>query len=539
MRVALAQINTCLGDFEGNSEKIIESISRAKEHHCDLVVFPELALFGYPPGDLLERHSVVDKQVKVLEKLQKKIPDGIGVLFGAITKSTKKTGKPFRNSAVFITKKSKPKIFNKELLPAYDVFDETRHVQPGDLEKGIFKFKGKKFLVMICEDMWGWSLPHYPSLHASNPLKKISKNEVDIAINLSASPFNIGKTKLRRDMAQKTVRHLAAPLVYVNQIGAQDELIFDGDSFVMDKKGKVVSQSLRFEEDLNIFDFEKDLGGERVQSFSEIEEIRQALVLGIRDFSNKIGLKKVHFGSSGGIDSAVVAALAVDALGPQNVTQFSMPSMFNSQESFDLAKKLAENLGTEFFEINIEKSYEAVLAAFEGALGDAEFGIVNENMQSRLRGLFMMAYSNKENSLLLTTGNKSEYATGYATLYGDMCGGLAPIADLLKGQVYELARHYNVQSEVIPQRIIDRPPSAELAPDQKDEDSLPPYDELDKAVKNLVEESKKPRGSVESWLLGTLMKTEFKRWQAAPILRVSKHAFGRGRRLPIAHKGWA
>ena len=235
----------------------------------------------------------------------------------------------------------------------------------------------------------------------------------------------------------------------------------------------------------------------------------------------------------------MVAALAVDALGPANVTQFSLPSMYNASESYELAKQLAENLGTDFFELNIEKSYSAVLSTFEETLGDQDFSVVQENMQSRLRGLFLMAYSNKENSLLLTTGNKADYATGYATLYGDMCGGLAPIADLLKGQVYSLANHYNREGEIIPQRIIDRPPTAELRPDQKDEDSLPPYDELDNAVKNLVEETKKPRGQVEKWLLGTLMKTEFKRWQAPPILRVSKHAFGRGRRLPIAHKGWA
>ncbi len=539
MKIALAQINSFLGNFEENKKKILECAEKAAAERVDIVIFPELALFGYPPGDLLERKSIVKKQLKCLSEIEKKLPKGPALLIGAVTECPRKQGKDFYNSAVFLQKNKKKKVFHKELLPSYDVFDETRHIEPGRLEKNILRFKGKKILIAICEDAWSWPIKNFTPKHVKNPMKDLKKSDVDLVFSLNSSPFSLGKSKLRKRMLSQTSSYFNCPLVYVNQVGGQDELIFDGDSFVINKD-KVVFESKRFEEDFQVIDTEK-LPSKKIgpQKLSEAQELRRALVLGIRDFSRKTGLKKVHLGASGGIDSALVAALAVEAIGSENVTLIAMPSEFNADESLELARKLSENLGTKFFEVQIHDIYENVLESFHKAFGAFDFQVTNENMQSRIRGLLLMAYSNKEGSLLLTTGNKPEYATGYATLYGDMCGGLAPIADLLKNQVYSLSRHYNEDSEVIPQRIIDRPPSAELAPNQKDEDSLPPYDDLDRSVQNLVEKTRPPGNDIETWLLGALMKTEFKRWQAAPILRISDHAFGRGRRLPIAHKAWA
>jgi NAD+ synthase (glutamine-hydrolysing) len=539
LKVALAQINSFLGNFEENKEKILEYAELAAVSKADIVLYPELALFGYPPGDLLERTSIVKNQLACLVEIQKQLPDGPALLFGVVSECPKKQGKPFYNSAVFLQKNKKPKFFHKELLPSYDVFDETRHIEPGRLEKNILRFKGKNILVAICEDGWSWPLKNFKPKHLKNPMKDLKKSDVDLIFSLNSSPYSLGKTKLRKKMMAQSSNYFNCPLVYVNQVGGQDELIFDGDSFVLNKD-KLVLEAKRFEEDFQIVDI-GNLPNRKTgpKKLSENQELRKSLVLGISDFSKKTGLSKVHLGASGGIDSALVAALAAEALGPENVTLIAMPSKFNADESLVLAEKLAKNLGARFHTIEIQTIYETVLNAFQKAIGSFDFHVTNENMQSRIRGLLLMAYSNKEGSLLLTTGNKPEYATGYATLYGDMCGGLAPIADLLKNQVYSLSRHYNEQDEIIPQRIIDRPPSAELAPDQQDQDSLPPYDELDQSVKNLVEKTKSPSNEIDKWLLGALMKTEFKRWQAAPILRVSDHAFGRGRRLPIAHKAWA
>jgi NAD+ synthase (glutamine-hydrolysing) len=526
MRVGLAQINATLGDFAGNREKILSFTRRALEKHCDLVVFPELSIMGYLPNDLLERSSVIDEQLK----------DGIGVLCGLIKRTGKKKGKPLYNSAALLEKGKKPRFFNKELLPTYDVFDEARHIEKGRIADGFFKFKGKRILLTICEDIWGWELPEHPTNYLENPLVALKKEKVDFVINMSASPFTMAKAVDRRSVVGLTAKNFKAPMVYVNLVGGQDEVIFDGGSFAVDKNGKEIARNISFEEDLNVVDLAKLEGGFREESDDQIERMRQALVLGLRDYARKTGFSKVHLGLSGGIDSAVVACLAVDALGPQAVTGVTMPGPFNEAKSRTLSDDLAKNLGIRCFNLSIAKSYETVLSAFKDSVGDFEFSVVNENMQSRLRGLMMMALSNKENSMLLTTGNKSEYATGYATLYGDMAGGLAVIGDLLKGQVYALAKHYNSERELIPDAIINRPPSAELRPDQKDEDSLPPYPELDKAVQNLVEFQKPAKSKTEKWLVGVLAKQEFKRWQAAPILKISGHAFGRGRRMPLAHK---
>lgn len=536
MRIALGQINSAVGDFAGNRLRMLEMSRKAKDLGADLVLFPELSFFGYPPLDMLERDRVIATQLKDFRRFHRELPSGIAVVVGLVTRSEKKTGKPYRNTAAVLESGKKPKFFFKELLPAYDVFDEARFMERGDLQDGLFKFKGVRIQMTVCEDIWGWDLPGYDSPYLINPLKSLKRGSCDLVLNMSASPYVHGKIALRKKIVHASAKHLGAPVVYVNAVGGQDELIFDGGSFVMDSRGRVLCEASRFAEDLVVFDTVDSTGPKRGGRQSAIELTRDALVLGIRDFVRKTGMTRAHLGLSGGIDSAVVACLAVDALGHENVTGFTMPGPYNADISKSLAEQLGHNLGIRVLDIPIQKTYDVAVQTLQESLGAFDFGIVNENIQSRLRGLFMMAISNKENSLLLTTGNKSEYATGYATLYGDMCGGLAPIGDLLKGEVYDLARLYNRDREVIPETIITRPPSAELRPNQKDQDTLPPYEVLDAAVRNLVEYGKPARTSVEKWLMTALSRNEFKRWQAPPILKVSRKAFGLGRRYPIANR---
>jgi NAD+ synthase (glutamine-hydrolysing) len=535
MRIGVAQINPTLGDFKKNKEKIIEYIDRAKDMKCSLLVFPECSLFGYHPFDLLERAEAVIEQEAELADLQKKIPEDMAVIVGLITRNKAKRGRPYFNSAALLVKGKKPQIFHKQLLPTGDVFDEARFIEAGDFSKNHFKYKGRKFFLTICEDIWGWETSAGRSPYAENPLKKV-KGKVDLVINISASPFFLGKMKLREQVTLATAKHFKAPILYANLVGAQDEIIFDGQSFVMSPKGKKTFECSAFEENLNVFDLATQETWFQPPKLTQVEQLRKALVLGLQDFCKKTGLEKIHFGLSGGIDSAVVACLAADALGPSKVTALALPGPFSADISFSLAETLAKNLNLKFFKLPINDTYETALKSFSNAVSHKEFSLVNENMQSRLRGLFLMAYANKENSLLLTTANKSEMACGYSTLYGDICGGLAPIADLTKQQVYALAEYYNSQSEIIPKEIIQRPPSAELRPNQKDQDTLPPYDELDKAVVSIVENQAKAKSQTEKWLLKKIFSSEFKRWQAPPILKVSAHSFGRGRRYPVAHK---
>lgn len=535
MRIAIAQTNPILADLKTNSEKIISFVQRAVDKKAELVIFPEAALFGYHPFDLLERKNLVEAQIKELDKLKNKIPKNVHVLVGFIEPNKAKKGKPYYNSAALITHKKIVKIFRKELLPTGDVFDEARFIEKGSLKDNFFKIGKRKFFLTICEDIWAWPDATGHSSYAENPLQKI-KSKVDLVINMSASPFFTEKMKLRNHVTSQTAKHFKSPIVYVNLVGAQDEIIFDGASFVLDEKGNKKFSCESFAEDLNLFDLDTLESWHSRKPTSQIEQLRSALILGIQDFCLKTGLNKVHFGLSGGIDSAVLACLAVDALGPQNVKTMALPGPFNLDESYTAAQNLAKNLAIDFGKFEIEGVYNQFSEGLKKSFGIDHFSVVHENLQSRIRGAVMMAYSNHTGSLLLTTGNKSEYATGYATLYGDMCGGLAPLGDLTKKQVYELAKYYNKEREVIPNFIIDRPPSAELKPNQKDQDSLPAYDDLDKAVENLVEKNQPAKSKTEKWLIDILMKTEFKRWQAAPILKVSSHSFGRGRRYPLAHK---
>jgi NAD+ synthase (glutamine-hydrolysing) len=539
MRIALAQINSVLGDFAANKAKTLEYIRRAVERRCDLIVFPEASLFGYHPVDLLERPSLVDEQERVLREVHKAIPKGVGVLVGAIVRNSSKRGKGFWNAAVFLERGKKARVFAKQLLPTYDVFDESRHIEPGEVAKNTFRFKGQKILVTICEDIWAWPSKDNPwySKYGKNPLQQVKPGSVDLVLNMSASPFTHTKFVNRRRVTRKTAGWFRTPMVYVNLVGAQDELIFDGGSFALDAKGRIIAQSVRFAEDLNVLDLDEGSGGMRQLSDDPQDILHSALVLGLRDFLAKTGFTKVHLGLSGGVDSALVACLAADALGPANVTGVFLPGPFTSKDSVRWSKQLADSLGIRFLQVSIKDEYERGVRELEKLYGPMKFGLVHENMQARLRGLFLMAVGNHEGSLLLGTSNKSELAVGYSTLYGDMIGALMPIGDLVKSEVFALSRYYNSQAEVIPQGIIDRPPSAELREGQIDEDSLPPYAQLDPIVQKLVEGRHRPKGALEQRVLDMMMKSEFKRWQSPPILKVSDHAFGRGRRFPIAHRG--
>lgn len=541
MRIAMAQINSYLGDFAGNAKKILEFTHRAKQQSCDLVVFPELSLFGYWTADLLERASIVDLQLHELERLQKALPTGIAILVGAVTKAGKREAKYYRNSAVLLQQGKKPRFFHKELLPNYEVFDEQRHFVPGKLASNTFRFKGKKILVSICEDIWAWGEAWQGTRYHYNPFKDLERGSVDLIVNLSASPYSRDKHTRRLRVVEQTAKYLQAPMLYVNCVGGQDELVFDGGSFAVDAKAQVMAKCISFDEDLCSLDFfaSPSAGGSIRKPLNHksawLEEHRQAIALAIRDFTRKNSLARVHLGLSGGIDSALVACLAVDALGPGRVTCIAMPGPFNAEESLALAKQLSQNLNCQFHVLPIESSYQQMLKDFEECFGKADFGLTNENLQARIRGSFLMAYANRYSSLLLATGNKSEFATGYSTLYGDMNGGLAPIGDLLKTEVRALAQHYNQDHELIPQRIIDRPPSAELRPEQTDQQSLPPYQKLDQSIERIVVGCEAAKSKIDRQLLKLLFASEFKRWQAPPIVRVSQHAFGTGRRFPITH----
>lgn len=528
MRIGLAQINPTMGDIEGNTQKIIDYMERSRDKHCELVVFPELCLLGYNPNDLLERAEVFEALQKAVRKIEKSVPAGMNVILGSITASKKKTTKPYYNSAVVLG--GKQTIVSKTLLPNYDVFDETRFLTSGDPKQHLVKIGGKNILILVCEDIWAWERSEHANL-----LSLYKKKKIDVVVNINGSPFALSKRKRRENVVAATAKYLKAPVVYVNCVGGQDEVIYDGGSFVMNARGQVIAQSARFAEDLNIVDLTKNIGGVRTTAQNDTESLQKALVLGIRDFAQKNNFKHLHLGVSGGIDSAVALVLAADAIGPRHVTGIAMPGPFSAPESFSEAQKLCKNTGCDFHTIDICSSYETMIKNFEATFGDEPFGVLHENVQARLRGMYLMMFANLKNSLLLATGNKSEYATGYSTMYGDMCGGLAPLGDLLKHQVYDIAEFYNTEHELIPRHIITRPPSAELRPNQKDQDSLPPYIELDKAVHSVVAQARPAKVKTEQWLLKRLASSEFKRWQAPPILRISDHAFGRGRRMPITN----
>jgi len=520
MDVALAQINTCLGDFESNCKKIISQIDRAVKESRDIIIFPELTISGYAPNDLLERPEFFKSQKKILKKICKTTTKKTAAVVGFIYQD----GKHLFNAAAFLHDKKIKKIFKKQLLPSYDVFDERRHFLAGQLSDGFIKYKGKNLLIAICEDLWG----HNETDYTHDPVLKLTKKP-DLVLSLNSSPYVQGKLKTRLNVAKKVVKYFSCPLYYVNQVGAQDELIFDGQSFALDQNAKKTMQLKAFKE---------DFGTRQDKQQSATAKPIDGLILGVRDYFQKSGFEKAHLGLSGGIDSALVLYIACKALGADNVLGVAMPGPHSSKLSLDLAKKISKNLKTKLEILDINKTYKTFLDDYEQTFGQSKFDLLNENAQARLRGLSLMAYSNREPSLLLATSNKSELTVGYSTLYGDQCGALMPIGDLLKTEVFKMCKQINSDEgfEAIPEQIISRPPTAELRANQKDSDSLPNYVELDASIERVITKRKTAKTDLDRWVLNRSFQSEFKRWQSAPILKVSEHAFGIGRRMPLAHR---
>jgi NAD+ synthase (glutamine-hydrolysing) len=540
VKIAIGQINPTIGDFAGNAGRILDYISRAHAQGAELVVFPEMCVCGYPPMDLLDHESFVEANLKSLRSIQQRAPDGIGIVLGYVDKNRSSSGKPLVNTVSLIHDGEVRFTQNKSLLPTYDVFDEARYFEPAG-QRRTLAFKGEQIGIAICEDIW-WETDQRGALHYPvDPVKELLDKGATVIISPSASPFYSGKLQVRYRLLSSIGKSSGVPVVYVNMVGGNDSLVFDGRSLVTSAEGALSFIGAGFAEQLAFV----DTGNLKAIPDFEVdryEEIEQALVLGIRDYLGKCGFKRVHVGLSGGIDSSVVAVLAVRAVGADNVRLFALPSRYSSQGSRDDAQLLAENLGVKLQSLSIETMFQAGLQTLAPVFKGRSADSTEENLQARIRGLLLMAYSNKFHSLLLTTGNKSELATGYCTLYGDMCGVLAVIGDLFKTEVYALARSLNREKAVIPESVLTKAPSAELKPDQTDQDSLPAYDLLDQILHLYLLQSKTleeitaagfEEGLVKS-VLTMVGKAEFKRRQAPPVLKVSPRAFGTGRRIPIA-----
>ncbi len=542
MKVACGQVDPTIGDFAGNLEKVLSFSRRAREAGCALAVFPEMCLCGYPPMDLLEQDSFVEENLKTLRTLQTHAPRGIGIVVGYVDRNRSRPGKGLLNVASLICDGSILHTQAKTLLPTYDVFDEARWFEPAD-RRTVVTFAGERIGIAICEDLW-WEEEAATGLrYPVDPIAELLDAGATLIVAPTASPFHEGKPRTRLELFSRVGKSSGVPVIYVNIVGGNDNLIFDGQSMVTSREGKLVHLGAAFEEELAFTDTAAACPEVALPS-DPWRQIEGALVLGIRDYVRKCGFPRVHLGLSGGIDSALVATLAVEALGPERVDVFGLPSRYSSEGSITDAQELARNLGLSLKVLPIEEIFTSYLSTlgplFEGRPAD----ITEENIQARIRGTLLMAYSNKFNSLLLTTGNKSELATGYCTLYGDMSGGLAVIGDLLKGQVYALARSINAQRPVIPEAIFAKAPSAELRPNQTDQDSLPPYETLDAIleeylVKNRSADAIAGNGfdpKLVRAVLRMVDRAEYKRRQAPPVLKVSPKAFGTGRRVPIARK---
>jgi NAD+ synthase (glutamine-hydrolysing) len=548
MKIALAQLNYHVGNFSANTSKIIEAIIKAESENADLVVFSELCVCGYPARDFLEFDDFISQCENALLEIAK-YTQKVGVLVGCPRKNPVKEGKDLFNAAFLLHQGEVKFIADKTLLPNYDVFDEYRYFE-SNRKFEVVEFKGKKLAVTICEDIWDVALDddgietHNP-LYTICPLDEIQKHHPDIIVNLSASPFSYAQHEARTSVIRANVLRYKIPMIYVNQVGSQTELIFDGGSMVMNAKGEIIEQLCFFEEELRVVDTDVALiNSDRIERQSDISLVHDALVLGVRDYFLKLGFKKAILGLSGGIDSALVLYLATQALGKENVLSLLLPSGFSSDHSINDSKLLAENLGTKYETIPIENNFQSFLQTLKPYFKEMPFSVAEENLQARVRGVLLMAFSNKFGYILLNTTNKSEAAVGYGTLYGDMCGGLAVLGDVYKTQVYELANYINRNGEIIPQNIITKAPSAELRPGQKDSDSLPGYDILDKILFQYIEKRKGPKELVamgfEKPMVDRILKmvnsNEWKRFQAPPILRISPKAFGMGRRMNIEGK---
>lgn len=538
MRILIAQINPKVGDLPKNTQLIQETIAYGKQSKVDLIVFPEMALTGYPPEDLLLSSHFMGLIEKCLCDIVA-VTEGISVLLGLPRRHNARKEKSLYNSCAFIQNKNLVNFADKILLPTYDVFDERRYFSPGD-EANVWVVEGERVGVTICEDMWQQSLCVKESHYLRNPIQELRDKNLSLLINISASPFHRHKLATRHEVCRKVSEALQCPLIFCNQVGGNDSLLFDGRSFIMDR-GELLQQGKAFEEDLFIIDT-KNLKQKPVQASSDIEELYHALIMGIRDYFNKTGHSKACLGLSGGVDSAVVACLAKEALGPQSIMALMMPSRFTSKESLRDAKLLADRLGISYTEISIEKSFSSFIDSLTPLFGQNTSDITEENIQSRIRGVLLMAYSNMTNSLLLNTGNKSELALGYCTLYGDMCGALSVLGDVTKGFIYELARYINKDKEIIPSYVLERAPSAELKEGQKDTDSLPEYPLLDAVLISYLEEGKEvdfiaQERNIPIELVRDIIRrihvNEYKRRQAPLALRVTSKAFCVGRRVPI------
>jgi NAD+ synthase/NAD+ synthase (glutamine-hydrolysing) len=546
VKIALGQINPTVGDFSGNANKIIDFSRRAREAGAGLILFPELSVCGYPPRDLVERPTFVAKNRESVDRIAAETK-GIAVICGLVTPAHAETGKSVMNSAALLQNGKLAFLQSKMLLPTYDVFDEMRNFAPARHQE-LFDFCGNRMALTICEDAWNDKHFWNKRLYGFDPVEALVRAGGNIVLNISASPFWLGKRELRRDMLATIARTDKVPVVMVNQVGGNDSLLFDGSSVVFDREGNIIAQGKSFEEDIVYFDsatltgeMHEQIGGEEASAYA-------ALVLGTRDYVRKCGFKKVIIALSGGIDSALTAAIARDAMGPDNVLGVGMPGPYSSKGSIDDARSLAQNLGIRFELLPITEICKSYLHVLKDVFAGLKEDVTEENIQARARGSLLMALSNKFNAIVLSTGNKSEIAVGYCTLYGDMVGGLAVISDVPKTMVYRISRYVNSRRLVIPESTLEKPPSAELRPNQKDSDSLPPYDVLDAILEDYVEDMHsaeqiaKDRGfdlALIHRVMRMVDRAEYKRQQAAPGIKISAKAFGYGRRFPIAAKSEA
>jgi len=544
VKIALAQLNTTVGDLPGNEAKILAAYRRGAEAGAEIVVCPELSITGYPPRDLLLKKRFVAQNLEVLDRLAAATAD-TGLLVGYVGKHHERPGRELTNSIALLQNGKIVTTRTKILLPTYDVFDEDRYFEPAT-ENSPAKWNGQTLGLTICEDIWNdedfWPDRRYQH----NPPVELAKAGAGLIFNISASPWHLGKNKTRYDMLRSIASKTHRPVVFCNQVGGNDELIFDGCSLVFDGEGRLLAQGKLFDEDFILVELGRAKSNQQHILPCDEELVYKALVLGLRDYFIKCGFKTAVLGLSGGIDSAVTACIAVDALGPKNVRGVSLPSQYSSQGSLDDARVLAERLGIQYDVIPIKSAFETTKAQLKPVFNGKPEDTTEENLQARLRGVILMALSNKFGSLLLTTGNKSELAVGYCTLYGDMCGGLAVISDVPKTMIYRIAKWINREQEIIPLASITKPPSAELRPDQTDQDSLPAYDVLDAILDAYVVQGKAASEIVQAGfdeetvrkVVRLIDLNEYKRRQAAPGLKVTSKAFGMGRRIPIAQKYW-
>jgi len=545
VKIALGQINPTVGDFSGNAAKIIQFAEQARSAGAGMILFPELSVCGYPPRDLVERPSFVARNRTTAEQIAAETR-GIAVICGLVTRAEADSGKTVMNSAALLREGRIEFIQSKMLLPTYDVFDEMRNFAPAHSQQ-LFSFCGKQMALTICEDAWNDKHFWNKRLYRIDPIEELVRAGGNFVLNISSSPFWIGKRELRRDMLAAIAKNQHVPVAMVNQVGGNDSLVFDGSSLVLAPDGNVIAQGKSFEEDIIFFDSSNLTGEMHEQIAGEEASAYEALVLGTRDYVHKCGFQRAIIGLSGGIDSALTAGIAVDALGAANVIGVGMPGPYSSPGSISDARALAENLGIRFELLSINEIYQSANATLASAFAGLPEDVTEENIQSRARGLILMSLSNKLGALVLSSGNKSELAAGYCTLYGDMVGGLAVISDVPKTLVYRLSAYVNSRAgkSVIPQATIDKAPSAELRPDQKDSDSLPPYDVLDTIVEDYVEESRSAEQIVQDHgydpdlvkrVIAMIARSEYKRQQAAPGIKITPKAFGYGRRFPIAAK---